>query len=110
MSTKSSLRAALERPVSGTGRSPAPSGFPAARFALSARQIAQPIDVATTLRRHGMSLRKAHDTLNRLARGERVAVALSCNPTALVAELTTLGVDAVVVQAPEPNVTGTDSA
>jgi hypothetical protein len=100
MSTKPSLRAALERPVSGTARSPAPSGFPAARFALSARQIAQPIDVATTLRQHGMSLRKAHDTLNRLARGERVAVALSCNPSALVAELATLGVDAVAVRTP----------
>src|SRR3954471_2962697 len=100
MSTKPSFREALERPVGGTDTSPVLSDFVVVRFIVSAKQIRQPIDVANTLRHHGMSLRKAHDTLNRLARGERVAVALSCNPATLVAELATLGVDAVAVRTP----------
>src|SRR3954467_5745834 len=104
MSTKSSFREALERPVGGTDTSPVLSDFVVVRIIVSAKQIRQPIDVATTLRHHGMSLRKATDTLNRLAKGERVSLEMRSDPAALIADLSKVGVDAISIKTPNPDV------
>jgi DNA-binding transcriptional regulator YiaG len=65
----------------------------------------RPVDVARTLARHGLSLRKAHDALNRLARGEGVAVELSARSRGKVrAELSRLGVEARTIAVPPADV------
>jgi DNA-binding transcriptional regulator YiaG len=52
-----------------------------------------------------MSLRKAHDALNRLANGETVAVELDTDDArALISEFVVLGVDAIAIERPEPDV------
>jgi DNA-binding transcriptional regulator YiaG len=52
-----------------------------------------------------MSLRKAHDVLNRLANGEAVAVELFAEDTRrLVSEFSALGVNALPISPPEPDV------
>jgi DNA-binding transcriptional regulator YiaG len=60
------------------------------------------VTVARLLTRHGMSLRKAHDALNRLADGEVVAVELAAPSTGeLVSELSALGVKAYPIEPPQ---------
>ena len=72
---------------------------------LRAGDIARPVDVARLLARHGQSLRKAHDTLQRLAAGESVAVELqSRNRERLRAELAKLGVAARSIRVPVADV------
>jgi DNA-binding transcriptional regulator YiaG len=52
-----------------------------------------------------MSLRKAHDALNRLANGQIVAVELSAqSPDQLVSELSALGVKALPIETPQIDV------
>ena len=61
--------------------------------------------VARVLTSHGMSLRKAHDALNRLADGETVAVELHAeDPRGLVSEFAALGVMAFPIEPPEIDV------
>jgi DNA-binding transcriptional regulator YiaG len=61
--------------------------------------------VARLLTRHGLSLRKAHEVLNRLAEGYTVAAELYADDArALVSELATLGVNALPIMPPEPDV------
>ena len=104
MSTKSSFRAALERRA-GTGeRSRELSGSPVA-VVLALDDVKDPIEVARLLKRHGLSLRKAHETLNRLADGETVAIELrSDSPRRLISELAALGVAAHAVEPPQTDV------
>jgi DNA-binding transcriptional regulator YiaG len=60
--------------------------------------------VARLLTRHGMSLRKAHEVLNRLADGDTVAVELYADDArALVSEFSALGVSALPINPPEPD-------
>ena len=99
MSTTSSFRAALAHRGAAQGEFPDKSDFRASKIGLTARKIVQPVDVALTLKRHGMSLRRAHDTLNRLAKGERVVVVLACDEQALAADLGDLGVEAIPIAA-----------
>jgi DNA-binding transcriptional regulator YiaG len=68
-------------------------------------KIGQPVEVARALKRHGMSLRRAHDTLNRLARGDTVAVELGDGSSQkIISELFALGVNARVIEAPKADV------
>ena len=65
----------------------------------------RPVDVARLLTRHGLSLRKAHDALNRLAEGEAVAVELhAVNRRRLIAELSELEIRALPIRPPKANV------
>jgi DNA-binding transcriptional regulator YiaG len=61
--------------------------------------------VARLLARYGMSLRKAHEVLNRLADGETVAAELGADDAGgVVSELSALGVRALPIAPPEPDV------
>jgi DNA-binding transcriptional regulator YiaG len=72
---------------------------------LRAGEIARPVDVARLLTRNGLSLRKTHEVLNRLAEGETAAVELhAANRRKLVAELADLGIHARLIQLPKANV------
>ena len=98
MSTKSSFRAALERQADTTERSRDQSGSPVA-LVLALHDIKDPIDVARLLKRYGLSLRKAHETLNRLADRETVTVELRSDaPRRLISEFAALGVSAHVIE------------
>jgi DNA-binding transcriptional regulator YiaG len=70
-----------------------------------ARDIKQPVDFARLLTRHGLSLRKAHDVLDKLASRKSFAVELSASDSnALLSELSLAGVDASVIGAPDVDV------
>jgi DNA-binding XRE family transcriptional regulator len=104
MSTKSSFRAALERPAAHKERSPVRSGSPV-RLVLRFDEVEKPVTVARLLTRHGLSLRKAHDVLDRLADGNTVSVELYADDArALVSEFLALGVNALPINPPEPDV------
>jgi DNA-binding transcriptional regulator YiaG len=75
------------------------------RLILRFDAVEKPVTVARLLTRHGMSLRKAHDVLNRLADGETVAVELSADEArGLASEFAALGVSALPITPPEPDV------
>jgi len=72
---------------------------------LAPLDIPQPVQLAQTLIDFGLSLRKAHEALNRLAEGETVAVELDAGDASLiVARLKALGVDAARVVLPTPDI------
>src|ERR1044071_9303890 len=105
MSKKSSFREALERPESARERSRAKSPSPTIKLLLTGREIRQPVDFARLLTRYGISLRKAHDVLDKLAFGKSVAVELSTrNNKALLSELSESGVDASIIRPPDVDV------
>jgi DNA-binding transcriptional regulator YiaG len=65
----------------------------------------RPVDVARLLARHGHSLRKAHETLQRLAAGESVAVELhASDEKRLRSKLTELGISARTISLPAADV------
>jgi DNA-binding transcriptional regulator YiaG len=104
MSTKSSFRAALERPAAPKEKSPVRSGSPV-RLVLRFDEVEKPVSVARLLALHGMSLRKAHKVLDRLANGDTVAVELYAEDArGLVSELSALSVHALPIAPPEPDV------
>ena len=106
MSKKSSFREALERRGGVGERSQERYVSPAAlKLLLTARDIKQPVDFARLLTRYGLSLRKAHDVLDRLASGKNFAVELSASDNdALLSELSLAGVEASVIGAPDVDV------
>jgi DNA-binding transcriptional regulator YiaG len=64
-----------------------------------------PVDIVRLLAQHGLSLRKAHSVLDRLASGERIPVELTAvRPAQLVAELKRLGVTARAFREPRVDV------
>jgi DNA-binding transcriptional regulator YiaG len=72
---------------------------------LRAREIKQPVDFARLLTRYGISLRKAHDVLDKLAFGKTVAIELPVRANnALLSELSRSGVDASVIRPPDVDV------
>ena len=73
MSTKLSFKEALARRGATAEKSPARSGSRAVKALLSAGEIPHPVELVRVLKLLGLSLRKAHETVNRLARGETVA-------------------------------------
>jgi DNA-binding transcriptional regulator YiaG len=67
--------------------------------------MSRPVDVARLLAKHGLSLRKAHETLSRLASGEDVAVALhAASESKLRSELIELGLQARTINVPTADV------
>jgi DNA-binding transcriptional regulator YiaG len=72
---------------------------------LTLDDVQKQISVARVLTGHGMSLRKAHDALNRLANRETVAVELHAEDArGLVSELSALGINAFPIEPPHMNV------
>jgi hypothetical protein len=100
MSTKLSLKEALERRAGGSDERRRYSASPALSFILRARAISQPVEVARFLMRSGLSLKKAHEILNRISDGERVRVELrGRHAETLASKLEELGVSALAPQA-----------
>ena len=105
MSTKLSLREALER----RGKTPdvhrSHSDSPAISFILRANAISQPVEVARFLMRGGVSLRKAHEILERISAGARVPVELrGSNRAVISSELKKLGVSALAIKSPNVDI------
>ena len=93
MSRKLSFREVLGRRGASPAKSRAGSNFPPLNFKLVPGKITQPVEIARLLTKHGMSLRKAHATLNRLSKGEQVTVELRPEDAErLKAEFSSLGV------------------
>jgi DNA-binding transcriptional regulator YiaG len=68
---------------------------------LAPDQIRQPVDLARVLARNGVSLRKAHDALNRLTAGGTVALEMhTTDKKGLVSELRQAGVRAAFIEYP----------
>lgn len=102
MHSKSSFREALERAAATRDEPLAPSDFPTQSVLLEAGELPQPVAVAVVLRNHGLSLRRAHAALNKLA---EFGIAVAEMPEAmdlaqLNAELADLGVVARRIAAP----------
>jgi DNA-binding transcriptional regulator YiaG len=108
MSTKLSFKEALARRGDAPEEGRASSDFPAvqrSRFLLIAAKIEQPVELAKTLRDFGMSLRKAHDALNRLAENEIIAVQLDVSDIgAAIGKLNAVGVVAAPLVLPNPDI------
>lgn len=105
MSTKLSFREALARPGSAKAGSPVRSASRRVRLILRADEITRPVDLAPLLARHGLSLRRAHEMLQRLARGESVAAAFETpNASGIRAELAKLGIVARAIKLPAADV------
>ncbi len=79
MSTKSSFREALGRRDATKEKSRGRSAFPAVTVILVRDDIRQPVDFVRLLTRRGLSLRKAHDALSKLAAGESVELEFRTN-------------------------------
>lgn len=70
-----------------------------------ANAISQPVEVARSLIRSGVSLRKAHEILERISAGARVPVELrGSSPTTIVSELKKLGVSALPIKSPNVDI------
>jgi DNA-binding transcriptional regulator YiaG len=105
MPTKLSLREALEQRGKIAVERPGHSAFPVVRTILRAGSMPRPVEVLRTLRSYGLSLRKAHDALNRLAAGKTVALEVRPRDAdQLVAQLAALGVSASVIRSPKTDV------
>jgi DNA-binding transcriptional regulator YiaG len=101
MSTKSSFRGALERQGEARDAAPDRSGSPV-RLSLTLVESTQPVSIAILLKRRGLSLRKAHEALDRLAARETIAVELYADDSdKLIRDLSDLGVNAHPIAAPQ---------
>ena len=77
----------------------------ATRVVLVANEIARPVELARALVRYGVSLRKAHDILNRISEGACIPVELLCDdPEAVAYELLGLGVAVHTIRIPEVDI------
>ena len=76
MSTKLSFKEVLGRWDASKASARARSASRGVRLMLRAGEMVRPVDVARLLAKHGLSLRKAHGALERLAAGESVAIEL----------------------------------
>ena len=102
MSKKSSFKAAFEQqgeiPADGPGRSDSQT----ASVILEADRLLRPVEVARVLCAHGQSLKKAHETISKLA--ERGYAALSIHQgdeERLASDLSVLGVVATPIRTPQ---------
>jgi DNA-binding transcriptional regulator YiaG len=72
---------------------------------LVANEISRPVELARVLVRCGLSLRKAHDILNRISEGVCVPVELfGESAKAVTSELSGLGVSAHMIRIPEVDI------
>src|ERR1700693_1586445 len=87
MSTRLSLREVLERRVVTPASVLAGSASRTIKLLLTAEAFDRPVDVARLLWRHGLSLKRAHMALDRLAERKLVPVELvTDNPDSTIAE------------------------
>lgn len=101
---KSSLREVLERPEGVKVKRPVRSGFPV-EYVLHIVDVDRPVSLARLLMSYGHSLRTAHTLLNRLAKGETVAVKLWVSDSrAALSAFAELGVAASIIRRPEVEV------
>lgn len=102
MSKKISFKEALERQERGQTVYRRRTAFPAVRVHLRRTDpVKRPVDLARILVSCGLSLRKAHETVNRLAEGKTVALELACRDfDQSVDQLERLGIDARRVTMP----------
>lgn len=105
MSTKLSLKEALALRGQTRGESREQSGSPGS-FALQAvGDISLPVDVARLLVAYGISLKKAHSVLRRIAEGERVCLELRVDDIRDVQhKFKSLGVRATPIARPDISV------
>jgi hypothetical protein len=107
MSKRSSLKEALARraSVEGSPRNRSGSSVALILQADEGEGMLRPVDVVRLLMRNGLSLRKAHDILNRLAEGESVPVELpmASDPATLRSALKHLGVRGLAALSPSPS-------
>jgi len=109
VSRRLSLKEALALRVDARDERPAPSDSRGeagkTRVLLAPLDIPQPVQLARTLMDFGLSLRKAHEALNRLAQGETVAVELDAGDVGrIAARLRALGVGASPIAIPTPDI------
>jgi DNA-binding transcriptional regulator YiaG len=105
MSTKLSLKEALGRRGKTPADRRASSDSPATRFVLVANAISRPVELARFLVRCGVSLRKAHDILERISAGASVPVELRGDSMKSIrSELSKLGVSAYAVRIPDVDI------
>ena len=105
MSTRLSLKEALGQRAKTRDDRQKPSGSRAIRVVLVANEIARPVELARVLVRYGLSLRKAHDILNRISEGACVPVELfGDSAKAVMTELSGLGLSAHTIRIPEVNI------
>jgi DNA-binding transcriptional regulator YiaG len=102
MSRSSSFKAALARQASGRATSLASSDFPTVKVLLRNANISRPVDVARALKGLGLSLRKAHLVLDRLAEGEKVPAELDARAVEQdgLDRLLSLGIEAHRIASP----------
>lgn len=102
MSEALSLKEALARRDAPPAVDSVRSGSPIRLRLRRAGEIARPIDLARLLTRHGLSLKRAHATLNRIAADEIVVVRLwSETPDELPGQFGALGVEASPLTIPK---------
>jgi len=102
MSTKLSLKAALERRGATQDVRRGPSDTRTLDVLLETATLPQPVEVARVLKRHGLSLRKAHEAINKLAETKTAIVAIpaeACDQ--LGADLLAFGVTSKRVTRPD---------
>src|SRR5262249_49847546 len=105
MSTKLSLKEVLARRDRARAGARDQSASPAVRVMLHAGEIDRPVDVARLLVKHGASLRKAHEMLDRLAAGETVAIELQAtNVEKLRSKFSELGIVVRAITLPKADV------
>src|SRR5262245_32351318 len=105
MSTKLSLKEALAARDRTKASARDRSASPRVRLILRAGDITRPVDLARLLTKHGVSLRKSHETLNRLVDGESVAIELQVIDTEMLcSKFSQLGVSARTINLPTADV------
>jgi DNA-binding transcriptional regulator YiaG len=106
MSSKLSLKEALGRlGKTQTESRDHSTSLASVKAILSPGRIKEPVELARALRKHGMSLRKAHETLNRLTAGDEVAVALhGVDAQTFASEMAALGAKVYFIKAPPVDV------
>lgn len=102
MSKNSSFKEALGRLAAEKATPPASSNFPTVKVLLRAANITQPVDVIRALKVLGLSLRKAHLVLDRLAQGKKVPAELNAQAVDQdgLESLSSLGVKASKISSP----------
>jgi DNA-binding transcriptional regulator YiaG len=103
MSPRSSFREAIARPAVAAAAGPSPSASPTRLLLEAAGEIARPVDLVRALRAGGVSLKRAHAVLERLAEGGSAAVEVA-EEGEVVARLEDLGVAARALRHPEVSV------
>lgn len=105
MPARLSFKEALARQAETPVERRAPSGSRIALLLTMPGEIPLPVTTIQTIASFGTSLRKARDTLDRIARGETVAIELVCpGGRDVVTELSELGVGVQVVERPRVDV------